>query len=62
MGGIKVEHAFELNDDHVDWLKEMTEKYALDDEGKALRIVLDYVMEAADLNTVFEVIRCNHCG
>jgi hypothetical protein len=61
MGGIKVEHTFELNDDHVDWLKEMTEKYALEDEGKALRIVLDYVNEEADQTTVFEEIRCNHC-
>jgi len=61
MGGNKVEQAFELNEDHVDWLKAMTEKYALD-EGKALRIVLDYVMEEADQTTVFEEVRCNHCG
>lgn len=62
MGGIKTEHKFELNEDHVDWLKEMAAKYALDDEGKALRIVLDYIKEEADLSTVFEEIRCNHCG
>ena len=61
MGGIKVEHAFELNEDHVDWLKEMAAKYALDDEGKALRIVLDYIREEADLSSVFEEIRCHHC-
>jgi hypothetical protein len=62
MGGIKEAHSFELNDDHVEWLKKMTEKFSLDDEGKALRIVLDYAMEEADQETVFEVIRCNHCG
>ena len=62
MGGIKVEQTFELNDDHIDWLKEMTKKFSLDDEGKALRIVLDYIKEEADLSTVFEEIRCNHCG
>ncbi len=62
MGGIKVEHTFELNDDHVEWLQEMAAKYALDDEGKALRIVLDYMKEEADQSTVFEEIRCNHCG
>jgi len=61
MGGIKTKYSFDLNDDHVAWLKEMTEKYALEDEGKALRIVLDYVQEEADLDTVFEEIRCNHC-
>ncbi len=61
MGGFKLEHTFDLNEDHLNWLKEMTEKYALDDEAKALRIVLDYVMEEADETTLFEEIRCNHC-
>ncbi len=61
MGGIKTKHSFDLNDDHVEWLKEMTEKFSLEDVGKALRIVLDYVMEEANQETVFEVIRCNHC-
>ena len=62
MGGIKTEHKVELNEDHVNWLQDMVEKYGLFDEGKALRIVLDYVMEEADQTTVFEEVRCNHCG
>jgi hypothetical protein len=62
MGGIKTEYRFEINDDHALWLKEMTEKFSLDDTNKALRIVLDYVKEEADQEVVFEVIRCNHCG
>jgi len=62
VGGIKTEHKLELNDDHAHWLQEMVEKYGLFDEGKALRIVLDYVMEEADQTTVFEEVRCNHCG
>ena len=62
MGDIKTAYSFELNEDHMIWLQTMTEKYALDDEGKALRIVLDYVQEADDLDSVFEEIRCNHCG
>ena len=45
-----------------DGLKNMKNKFSLDDEGITLRIVLDYVMEEADQETVFEVIRCNHCG
>jgi len=61
MGGIKTEYSIELNLDHMAWLKEMCEKYTLDDEGKALRIVLDYIKEEADLESVFEEIRCNHC-
>ncbi|MCH2355790.1 MAG: hypothetical protein MK319_03785 [Pseudomonadales bacterium] len=62
MGGRKTQQEFELNDDHVAWLQEMTEKYGLFDEDKALRVVLDYVMEEAEQSTVFENIRCNHCG
>ena len=62
MGGRKTQQEFELNDDHVTWLQEMTEKYGLFDEGKALRVVLDYVMEEAEQATVFENIRCSHCG
>lgn len=62
MGGRKIQQEFELNDDHVAWLQEMTEKYGLFDEDKALRVVLDYVMEEAEQSTVFENIRCNHCG
>ncbi|HEB27764.1 MAG TPA: hypothetical protein ENI05_08305 [Porticoccus sp.] len=61
MGGVKVEHTFDLNEDHIAWLKGMTDKFSIEDEGKAMRIVLDYVMEEAALETVFEVIRCNHC-
>lgn len=61
MGGIKTEQKFELNNDQLDWLRDMSEKYALFDADKALRIVLDYVMEEADQSAVFENIRCNHC-
>ncbi len=61
MGGIKTEHTYELNEDVIDWLKEMADKYDLSDADKALRIVLDYVREEADEEEVFEEIRCNHC-
>jgi hypothetical protein len=61
MGGIKSKHSFDLNNDHITWLKEMVEVYSLEDEGKALRIILDYIKEEADLDAVFEEIRCNHC-
>lgn len=62
MGGIKTEYKFELNEDQVNWLQEMKEKYALFDEDKALRIVLDYVRDEADHTAIFSEIRCNHCG
>lgn len=61
MGGIKVSHPFELNANHLDWLRAMTGEYALPDADKALRVVLDYIMDEVDPSTVFEEIRCNHC-
>ena len=61
MGGIKTNYSVDLNDDQINWLKKMTDKYSIDDEGKALRIILDFVQDEADLDTVFEQIRCNHC-
>ncbi len=61
MGGIKTAQSYELNEDVIQWLKEMTDKYDLPDSDKALRIVLDYVREEADLDEVFEEMRCTHC-
>ena len=61
MGGTKVDAGYELNADQVDWIKEMVEKYELEDQNKALRVVLDFVMSEADEGSVFEDIRCNHC-
>ena len=61
MGGIKTAQSYELNEDVIQWLKEMTDKYDLPDSDKALRVVLDYVREEANLDEVFEEMRCNHC-
>jgi hypothetical protein len=61
MGGTKVERGYELNEDHVEWLREMAAKFDLPDEGKALRCVLDFAMTEADADAIFGEIRCNHC-
>ena len=62
MGGIKTSFSFDLNTDHVEWLQKMQQAHGIEDTDKALRIVLDYVMEEADPAVVFGEIRCNHCG
>lgn len=62
MGGIKTKYAVDLNADQISWLQEISKKYAISDEGKALRIILDYIQDEADLDTVFGQVRCNHCG
>ena len=61
MGGIKVPEEFEVNEDHLTWLKAMAEKHGLPDSSKALRVVLDYAMQEGDEPTIFEEIRCHHC-
>jgi len=61
MGGEKIEHEFVINTDHEDWLKEMAQKHSLEDENKALRILIDFAMEDGDEESIFESIRCKRC-
>ena len=61
MGGRKTEYSIELHTDQLEWLKKMRLAYGLFDESKALRVILDYVMETADPSVIFEEIRCSHC-
>lgn len=61
MSGTKVERPFEVNEDHVDWLKQMASKYDLPDESKALRVLIAYAMIDGDLDAIFSEIRCQQC-
>lgn len=62
MAGKKVERTFRVNEEHVGWLDAMTERYALADAQKALRIVLDYCIEEGDKDHIFKTVRCIRCG
>ena len=48
--------------DHRKFLKEMVEKYDLEDETKALRVLVTYTMQEGNLDDIFKRIRCRHCG
>jgi len=48
--------------DHRRFLKEMVEKYDLEDEAKALRILVTYTIQEGNLDDIFKGIRCRHCG
>lgn len=61
MAGDKSTEEFEIYEDQFDWLEDMSTKYDLPDKDKALRIVLDYVMNEADEKPLFTKVRCNHC-
>lgn len=59
---MKTAESFEVESDHIDFLKEMVEEYDLDDVSKALRILIDYAMsDEADPAEIFEQVRCERC-
>jgi hypothetical protein len=64
MAGNKVSFTFEARDYQLSFLRDMMEKYKIKDEGKALRVLLDYAVSDADLDLVFDKknMRCISCG
>jgi hypothetical protein len=64
MAGQKSNFTFEMRDYQLSFLKDMVAQYKLPDEGKALRILLDYAVPDADLDAVFakKHMRCIACG
>jgi len=61
MAGVKVPSEFQLNEDHIDWLKAKAREHGLPDEHKALRVLIDYAMDEGDDETIFQTIRCKRC-
>ena len=53
-----------LEEDQLNWLADIVEKFELPDESKALRILLDYVMEETEEEEIFDIenMRCRHCS
>lgn len=62
MAGEKVDQTYSINTDHQEWLTQMIEKYKLKDEGKAIRVILDYAMTDGDEETLFKKVRCLRCS
>ena len=64
MAGQKSNFTFEMRDYQLSFLKDMMAQYKLPDEGKALRVLLDYAVSDADLDKVFakKNMRCIACG
>lgn len=56
------EYSIELKESQHAYLQEMIEKYGIEDLSKAVRILVDYAREEADLETkIWEDERCLHC-
>ena len=54
----------EVEADQAAYLEEMAQKYGLADQSKALRVLLDYAIQDADDDTIFDMstnMRCRHC-
>ena len=63
MAGDKKVYQFELNSDQMDFLSSAKEKYAIPDESKVVRIMVDYLLSTPDIHsTVFDETRCLGCG
>ena len=58
----KKDVSFEIYSDSEKMLEQIVDKYALPDQSKALRCLLDYVEEKeADWDDMFATVRCNRC-
>ena len=62
MAGIKKEELFSIQEDMIGMLDYLADKYKLADRSKALRVILDYVVEDGDIEEIFTVQRCLRCG
>jgi hypothetical protein len=62
MGGAKETYEISLNPDHMAFIRSAQEKYDIADDGKVMRIIMDYVMTTPGIHgTVFSEVRCLHC-
>ena len=63
MAGDKQTYEVSLNPDQMAFVESMKEKYNLPDEGKAIRVIMDYLISNAEVHeSVFTQVRCLRCG
>ncbi len=60
----KVSQEFEIEREQLEWLGEIAKAYGLDDEDKALRVLLDFAIEDGNRDFIFssDNTRCRFCG
>ncbi len=63
MAGDKETYEIALNPDQMAFVESTREKYNLPDEGKVMRIIMDYLITNPEVHdTVFSEPRCLRCG
>ncbi len=62
MAGTKESYQIDLNPDHIAFVRSAKEKYGIADEGKVMRIIMDYVLTSPAIHDgVFKEVRCLRC-
>ena len=62
MAGPKEAYTIELNPDQMAFIRQAKEKFNINSEDKAMRVVLDYLITNPDIHsTVFSEPRCLRC-
>ena len=62
MAGTKTALTVDVNADHIGLISAAKEKYNIADEGKVVRIVMDYLVTNPGIHdTVFKDVRCLRC-
>lgn len=63
MAGDKETYEIDLNPDQMAFVQAAKDKYNLSDEGKVMRVIMDYLISTPDVHeTVFTQVRCLRCG
>ncbi len=57
-----MEHSFSIDGSQLRWLKEMAAAHKLEDEHKAMRVLLTYAMLDGEEDAIFRQVRCRNCG
>tara|TARA_B100000945_G_C20157845_1_gene491674 strand:- start:43 stop:285 length:243 start_codon:yes stop_codon:yes gene_type:complete len=59
---MRQEYEVELKDFQNEYLNDMVKKYDLPDTAKAIRILIDFAIEKADMESeIFQDERCHSC-
>jgi hypothetical protein len=62
MAGTKTEITVDVNAEHIGLINTSKEKYDIADEGKVVRIIMDYLITNPSIHdTVFKDVRCLRC-
>jgi hypothetical protein len=62
MHPVKESFEIDLNPDQMAFVRLTREKYGIADEGKVVRIIMDYIITTPSIHdTVFDEVRCLRC-